>query len=203
MKSLSRKVGVILIGLAISGYGGCSSGPKYWTKADYDPDIYRMDESFCQQQGKRGADKSIKVNEIYKQCMYSLGYFLTPEKEKWAGVKDEEVWKYYFSNDDHWAYYDARTITLPSKDVITLWVRWNLSKRFVREFEAEHGNEFENLSYIKQSVEVDCLEKKAHSLSMAIYDRKGILILSSDRPWEWSLSFPRLENHSLYKEVCK
>ena len=204
MKSLFGKVGVILIiGLAIFGYAGCSSSPKYWTKANYDPRIYRMDDSFCQQQGKRGSSKSVNAKEIYKQCMYSLGYFLTPEKGEWAGVKDGEVSKYYFSNVKYLAYYDAHSIILPPKDVFTVWVRWNLSKRFVRKFVMEHGNKFEKLSYIKQSVEVNCLEKKTRSLSIATYDDEGILILSSYRPWEWSLSIPQLESYSLCEEVCK
>jgi hypothetical protein len=134
--------------------------------------------------------------------MYTLGYFLSPEKGKWAGVEVGEVWKYFFSNAEYFAYYDAQSIT-PPKNVFTVWVRWNLSKRFVRKFVTEHGNKFENLSYIKQSVEVNCLEKKTRSFSVATYDNEGILILSSYDPWEWSLSIPRSENHSLCKEVCK
>jgi hypothetical protein len=135
--------------------------------------------------------------------MYSLGYFVTEEKEKWAGVKVGEIWKYYFSHAAYLAYYDAQSITPPPGDIFTVWVRWNLSKRFVREFVREHGKKFEHLSYIKQSVEVNCLEKKTRSLSMATYNNEGILIFSSNRPWEWSLVIPELENYSLYKEVCK
>jgi len=202
MKFLSVKLGAILIGLIIFGYVGCSRGPRYWTKADYDPDIYRRDESFCQQQGKRGANKSLDAKEIYRECMYALGYFRT--KGKWAGVKVGEVWRHYFSNGDYLAYYDAWSIIPLPKDVFTVWVRWNLrSKRFMREFVREHGNKFENLSYIKQSVEVNCLENKIRSLSMATYDNEGILILSSYSPWKLSLSIPKLESDSLCKKVCK
>ena len=203
MKSLSVKLGVILIGLAIFGYVGCSSSRKHWIKANYDPDQYRKDESLCKQQGRLGADKSVSANEIYNQCMYSLGYFVTEEKEKWATVKVGEGWKYYFSHAAYLAYYDAQSITRPFENIVTVWVRWNLSKRFVREFVREHGKKFENLSYIKQWVEVNCLEKKTHSLSMATYNNEGILIFSSIRPWEWSLVIPELDNYSLYKEVCK
>jgi len=203
MKSLSVKLGVILIGLAIFGYVGCSSSRKHWIKANYDPDQYRKDESLCKQQGRLGADKSVSANEIYNQCMYSLGYFVTEEKEKWATVKVGEGWKYYFSHAAYLAYYDAQSITRPFENIVTVWVRWNLSKRFVREFVREHGKKFENLSYIKQSVEVNCLEKKTHSLSMATYNNEGILIFSSNRPWEWSLVIPESESYSLYKEVCK
>lgn len=203
MRSLSSKLGIVLIGLAIFGYVGCSSSPKYWMKANYDPYIYQRDEFFCKEQGRLGASKSVNANEIYKQCMYTLGYFLTKEKGKWAGVEVGERWKYYFSHAAHFAYYDAESITRPSEDIFTVWVRWNLSEKFVEEFVGKHGKKFENLSYIKQSVEVKCLEKKTRSLSMATYNNEGILIFSSIRPWEWSLVIPELENDSLYKEVCK
>jgi hypothetical protein len=171
-------------------------------KADYDPYIYQKDEFFCQKQGRLGVDKSISAKEIYEQCMYTLGYFLTKEKKKWAGIKVGEGWKYYFSHGAYLAYYDAKSMTRSSKDIVTVWVRWNLSKKFVEEFVREHGNKFENLNYIKQSVEVSCLEKKTRRLSMATYNNEGILIFSSIRPWEWSLVIPELENYSLYKEVC-
>jgi hypothetical protein len=203
MKSLSVQLGIILIGLAVFGYAGCSSSPKHWMRANYDPNIYRRDESFCREQEKRRADKSVNANEIYKGCMYTLGYFLTPEKGKWAGVKDGEVWKYYFSSAEYFAYYDAPVITRRPKDIFTVWVRWNLSKTFVKEFVTTYGNKFEDLSYIKQSVEVNCLEKKARSLSIETYDNEGRLIFSSYRPWEWNLVIPELESHSLRKEVCQ
>ena len=172
-------------------------------KADYDPYTYQKDEFFCQKQGRLGADKSISAKEIYEQCMYTLGYFLSKEKGKWAGIEAGESWRYYFSHAAYLAYYDAHSSTRSSKDIVTVWVRWNLSKNFVKEFVKEHGNKFENLSYIKQSVEVNCLEKKTRSLSMATYNNEGILIFSSIRPWEWNLVIPELENYSLYKEVCK
>ena len=203
MKSLFVKLGIIVVGLFIFGYVGCSSSPKYWMKADYDPYIYQRDESFCQQRGRLGAQKSISAKEIYEQCMYTLGYFHTKEKGKWAGIEFGEVWKYYFSHGTYLAYYDAGNITRPSEDIVKVWVRWNLSKKFVEEFVREHGKKFENLNYIKQSVEVSCFGKKTHSLSMATYNNEGILIFSSIRPLEWSLVIPELENNSLYKEVCK
>lgn len=201
MKSLF-KLGIILVGLTAFGYAGCGSSPKHWMKANYDPGIYLKDESFCREQGKRRADKSVNANELYKECMYTLGYFLTPEKGKWAGVKNGEAWKYYFSDADYVAYYDARGLTHgPENNFVK--VRWNLSKTFVREFVRKHGNKFENLAYIKQAVGVNCLERKTHNLSLETYDTEGRLIFSSYRPWEWSVVIPELESHSLCREVCK
>ena len=203
MKSFLGKLGVIFIGLTIFGYVGCSSSRKSWTKADYDPYIYQKDESFCQQQGRLGADKSVSANEIYKQCMYSLGYFVSEEKTKWVGVKIGEVWKYYFSQGPYLAYYDAQSIIRPPEDIFTVWVRWNLSKRFVSEFVREHGNKFEKLSYIKQSVEVNCLEKKDRWLSWIDYDNKGKMINSFSSPSEWDFVTPESVGESLYEAVCK
>jgi hypothetical protein len=120
-----------------------------------------------------------------------MGYFITKEKENgqsqsWGSLE------ILFSNPGYFAYYDAGSITRPSEDIVKVWVRWNLRKKFVEEFVREHGKKFENLNYIKQSVEVSCFEKKTHSLSMATYNNEGILIFSSIRPWEWRYGHSRI-----------
>jgi hypothetical protein len=63
---------------------GCSGSRKYWTKENLDPKQYRKDELYCQEQARSGAYKSegIDVKQVYKQCMYSLGYIFVEEKEK-------------------------------------------------------------------------------------------------------------------------
>jgi len=63
---------------------GCSGSRKYWTKEDFDPEQYRKDEFYCQEQARVGGEKSdgINMKQIYKQCMYSLGYIFVEEKQK-------------------------------------------------------------------------------------------------------------------------
>ncbi len=63
---------------------GCSSSRKYWTKENFDPEQYRKDESFCKEQAGSGSYKSegIDMKEVYKQCMYSLGYIHVEEREE-------------------------------------------------------------------------------------------------------------------------
>ncbi len=84
MKSLSVKLGVILIGLIIFVCVGCSSSRKYWTKENLDPEQYRKDKSYCHEQERSGAYKSegLDKKEAYKQCMYSLGYVFVEEREE-------------------------------------------------------------------------------------------------------------------------
>ena len=60
---------------------GCSGSRKYWTKENLDPEQFRKDESYCQEQAKSGAYKS-DMKQIFKQCMYSLGYIFVEEKEE-------------------------------------------------------------------------------------------------------------------------
>ena len=63
---------------------GCSGSRKYWTKENLDPEQYRKDESYCQEQARSGAYKSegINMKQVYKECMYSLGYIYVEEKEE-------------------------------------------------------------------------------------------------------------------------
>ena len=82
MRSLF-KLGVILIGVIIFGSVGCSSR-KYWTKENLDPEQYRKDEFYCKEKARSSAYRSegINMTEIYKECMYSLGYIFVEEKEE-------------------------------------------------------------------------------------------------------------------------
>ena len=65
---------MVLCSLLVS----CSSSRKYWTKENLDPERYRKDESYCREQARSSEYKS---GDIYKQCMYSLGYIYVEEKE--------------------------------------------------------------------------------------------------------------------------
>jgi len=58
---------------------GCSGTRKYWTKENLDPKQYRKDESYCREQARSSEYKS---EDIYKQCMFSLGYIYVEEKEE-------------------------------------------------------------------------------------------------------------------------
>lgn len=189
---------------------GCSSSRKYWTKENYDPDQYRKDDFFCQQQGRLGAYKSdgiwyaINKNEIYKQCMYSLGYFIAEEKKKGGGPEFGGAgWKLLDSNEKSSGYYDAQKITRPSKNIVTVWVKVNFTKKGIIDYVGDSGEKYENLSNCIILNEINCVEKMTHSLSRTCYDNKGEVIYSSHSPSEWSFIIPESRGESLYKEVCK
>lgn len=82
MKYLSVKLGIVLLGLIIFGCTGCSSSRRYWTKENLNPEQYRKDKSYCQEQARSGAYNSegIDKKHAYKQCMYSLGYIFVEER---------------------------------------------------------------------------------------------------------------------------
>jgi hypothetical protein len=80
-------------------------------------------------------------------------------------------------------YYYTKNITHPSKNVVRVWERWNLTEKGVLAWVQELGKEYENLSHFIILWEINCAEKKSRSLSETSYDNKGKVIISS------SLSF--------------
>ncbi len=139
MKSLSVKLGVILIGLAIFGYA------EVW-----------------------GAD-----------------------------------WKFYGGCEFFLGYYDAQSITRPSKNIVRVWERSNFTERGVIKCVGNLGKEYENLSYTISLSEINCAEKMSHLLSGTYYDNKGNVIISDNSPQEWHFITPESVDESLYKKVCK
>ncbi len=139
MKSLSVKLGVILIGLAIFGYA------EVW-----------------------GAD-----------------------------------WKLYYVEEEFLAYYDAQSITRPSKNIIRVWVRWDWREKGKLDMVKDFGKIMENLSHSKLLIEMDYVEKKDHWLSWIDYDHKGKIINSFSSPSEWDFVTPETVGESLYEAVCK
>ena len=139
MKSLLGKLGVILIGLAIFGYG------EVW-----------------------GAD-----------------------------------WKLYFVHEIILNYYDAQSITRPSKNIVRVWTRSNYTEKGVIDIVGRLGKKYENLSDSTTLWEINCLEKKCRFLSIAYHNNKGEPISFFGSPSEWDFIIPETMAEILYKEICK
>jgi hypothetical protein len=112
-------------------------------------------------------------------------------------------WKFYNSNEMYLTYYYTKNITHPSKNVVRVWERWNLTEKGVLVWVQELGKEYENLSHFIILWEINCTEKKSRSLSETSYDNKGKVIISSSSPKEWDFIIPESMHENLYKEVCK
>jgi len=112
-------------------------------------------------------------------------------------------WKFHGSNEKALAYYDAQSITRPSKNIVRVWVRTNYTEKGVIYMVGEFGKKYEDLSNDITLYEINCVEKMIHPLSGTFYDNGGGQIYTSSSPLEWDFIIPDSMSESLYKEVCK
>jgi hypothetical protein len=140
MKSLSVKLGVILVGVAIFGYA------EVW-----------------------GAD-----------------------------------WKLYNSSEKFMAYYDAQSITHPSKNIVRVWASNSWTEKGVRDMVGSLGKKFMDVRHSVLLWEINCVEKKYHYLAVTSYSNKGDVIYFDDSsPTDWDFIIPESLAELLYKKVCK
>jgi Surface-adhesin protein E len=112
-------------------------------------------------------------------------------------------WKFYGSTEDFEGYYDTQNIIHPSKNIVRVRVRLNITEKGVLYFVRNLGNKYENVSYCINLNEINCLEKKYRSLSRDFYDNKGEVIISTRPPSKWNFITPESIGENLFKEVCK
>jgi len=113
-------------------------------------------------------------------------------------------WKLYsFSDNVGHNYYDAQSITRPSKNIVRVWERTNYTEKGVMDWVGKFGEKFANLSYSISLEETNCAEKTYRFLSGHYYDNSGKLILSDSSPTEWLSIVPGSIAEGLYEEICK
>jgi len=112
-------------------------------------------------------------------------------------------WKLYFVHESFLAYYDVQSITRPSKNIVRVQTRSNITDQGVLYLMRERGNEYENLTHFIILSEINCIEKTVRSLSITYYDNKGGVIYSSSSPGQFDSIVPGTNVEILSKEVCK
>ena len=112
-------------------------------------------------------------------------------------------WKLYVVHESFSAYYDAQSITRPSKNIVRVQTRSNITELGVLYLMRERGNEYETLSHLIILSEINCIKKTVCSLSITYYDNKGGVIYSSSSPGQFDPIVPGTNVEILYKEVCK
>lgn len=119
-----------------------------------------------------------------------------------AGIGNAADWKAYTSNENCWALYDTQSITHPSKNIVRVRTKWILTDKGIKYFVEVFGKEFENVRYSIDLIEINCAEKKTHTLSDTKYDYDGKIIGSIKSPTAWMSIDPGTVNEALYKGVC-
>jgi len=115
-------------------------------------------------------------------------------------------WKLYDSNDLRQSYYNADSMTRPSKNIVRVWVRWNFTEKGVMDMVRSVGKKLEKLEYSVSLNEINCAEKTNRFLSSIYYDNNGKMIYSissSNFPTEWLFIVPESNADNLYKKICK
>lgn len=112
-------------------------------------------------------------------------------------------WKLYAVHESFLAYYDGQSITRPSKNIVRVQTRSNITDQGVLYLMRERGNAYENLTHFIMLSEINCKEKKVRPLSITYYDNKGGVIYSSSSPGQFDSIDPGTNVEILYKEVCK
>jgi len=116
-------------------------------------------------------------------------------------------WKYYNSNEMYLTQYYTKKITHPSKNIVRVWERWNLTERGVLNWMMKFGKEYENLSYLIILWEINCADKMIRLLSMSHYSKEEeMLYRSSPRILltpDWESIGPDTPLQAIYTKVCK
>lgn len=115
---------------------------------------------------------------------------------------------FYGGNDKYTCFYDLKSISRLSRDVLRISDYQYYTKEGKDVMIRELGRKYENLSHTITSWEINCAEKKFRFLSLTHYSKENNpiyswkLLYSSDSPTEWSSFIPGSLGEKLYKEVC-
>jgi hypothetical protein len=113
-------------------------------------------------------------------------------------------WKLYNSTEKFMAYYDAQSITHPSKNIVRVWASNSWTEKGIKDMVGSLGKKFKNVTHSTILWEINCVEKKYHYLAVTSYSNKGDVIYFDDSsPTDWDFIIPESLAGLLYKKVCK
>lgn len=105
-----------------------------------------------------------------------------------SSVSSGADWRFLSESGESILYYDAQSITHPSKNLVRVWVKYE--------------GRVEKWTYMKTLREIDCLEKKYRIVSSALYNEEGKETGSSESPSKWRFITPGGSSEILHKMVC-
>jgi hypothetical protein len=111
-------------------------------------------------------------------------------------------WKYYGTNEDGSYFYDTKSMTRHSKDLIEVWVQSAYTEKSISRWVSAGGKDFQDLDFTLISLELNCVERSARYLRIVFYSKNGKVFYPIDND-EWHFIAPDSMIESLHKEVCK
>jgi len=152
----------------------------------------------AQKTGHKKGDDQMKSLSI-KLGVVLIGFLIFGYAEVWGAD-----WKSFGKNEYYAGFYDAQSITRPSKNIVRVSMRLDCKETGVMDMVRRLGKKYENVSHLINLWEINCLEKKNRQLMVTSYDNKGGVIDSETNPSaEWDFIISESLGDELYKEVCK
>ena len=138
----------------------------------------------------------MKPLSIKLSAVLVIGLIMTGYAEVWGAD-----WKLYSRTDLGDYYYDAESLTRPSKNVVRLWTELFHSEEGKTQSMKVVGIEF-GMSVALQ--EIDCANNMSRLLRITHYDNDGMIIYSESlaEP-KWNYIIPESMADILYKTICK
>jgi hypothetical protein len=115
-------------------------------------------------------------------------------------------WKYYGESVEGKYFYDAESVTRPSKDIVRVRQKLIYSEKGVNEMvNIMKKNEYKNLSEMLSLYEFNCGNKRSHLLSVSFSSKDGKVLMSDNNPPpNWHFINPAfIHENELYKILCK
>jgi len=127
-----------------------------------------------------------------------VGLFIFGCAEAWGAN-----WILYNFNDLNIRYYDAETITRPSKDIVRVWVKWEYTYKGRIEIVKRLGEKYENIDFTVALEEINCSDRTKQNLSLDDYSKDGKTIFSTSGAYGWNYIVSGSPAETLYRAVCK
>ena len=141
---------------------------------------------------------SVKLGVI----LFIIGLIISYNVEVWGAD-----WKAYGASEIMGVYYyDASSITHPSKNIVRVWDKIVFSERGVIDAAKKLGERYKNTSFAISLTEFECIKKKTRILKCVFYSKDERIILpSSEQPskTEWDFIIPGTMADTLHNAVCK
>jgi len=112
-------------------------------------------------------------------------------------------WILYNFDDLNIRYYDAETITRPSKDIVRVWVKWKYTYKGRIEIVKRLGEKYENIDFTVALEEINCSDRTKQNLSLDDYSLDGKTMFSTSGEYRWNYIVSRSAAEALYGAVCK
>ena len=137
------------------------------------------------------------MKKYVQLIMILFGLLIFGPGQGWAG----SFWKHYGTNEDGSYYYDAETLTRPTKDMVRVWVQSAYTDQGVSHWVTGGGEEFQNLGYTLVLFELNCVERAIRSVQIVLYS-KNAEVLNSTNANEWEFFAPNSMSDVLYQALC-